>query len=335
MDYITHIVSGAAGYRLISPSYSDSYLEDRTNYIAGGLFFIGSILPDVDNVSRLWGIEAYIVHHRGMTHSILFALGISFIFALLFRKPSGLSSFFKLFLVSFMGLISHIYMDLVTSYGTQILLPFTNKRFSLDWVFIVDPLYTLVIAFIFVLSLILLKSEKYFSRSKDFIRGLLFSLFIVWIVCYPMVCGLIKHSVALWVGNAQLSKFTLLPDLGTPFVWKLIVNHDNVYRIASINTISKSVNFDADRFIPLDENLSARISEKISSFRVYRWFAVYPYQRLWKTDGKEKIIEIGDLRFLSSSSLIKDRRATPPFTVFLRTYEPDLPVSMHYGSPPP
>ena len=37
---------------------------------------------------------------------------------------------------------SHLLLDLATSYGTQILSPFSRRRFTLDWIFIIDPYFT-------------------------------------------------------------------------------------------------------------------------------------------------------------------------------------------------
>ena len=39
-------------------------------------------------------------------------------------------------------LASHLLLDLATSYGTQILFPFSRQRFTLDWLFIIDPYLT-------------------------------------------------------------------------------------------------------------------------------------------------------------------------------------------------
>jgi inner membrane protein len=39
-------------------------------------------------------------------------------------------------------LASHLILDLATSYGTQLLSPFSRRRLSLDWIFIIDPYFT-------------------------------------------------------------------------------------------------------------------------------------------------------------------------------------------------
>ncbi|MCX7822879.1 MAG: metal-dependent hydrolase [Syntrophobacterales bacterium] len=330
MDYITHIVTGATGYRLItsrSLHEVDHIQDNKITLISGGLFFLASILPDCDNISRLWGMEAYIVHHRGITHSIPFSLVASAILATLFlRKLLSLSSFAVAFSAATLGMIFHIYMDLITSYGTQVLLPFTDRRFSLDWVFIVDPIYTLVIVSIFALSSILLK-----KTSKT---TYLSWIFVGWILLYPAICGFTKYYAnSLWHQIGTSHHLALLPDFGTPLIWKLIVKNDNVYRIASVNLIRKSVTFDPQEFIVLDNSFASKVSKKVDSFRIYRWFAVYPYQKLREENGKERIIEVGDLRFFSPLKVLKNRRPIPPFTIFLKLHGSE--VSLYYRFPPP
>lgn len=46
----------------------------------------------------------------------------------------------------FLALLTHIIIDCCTSYGTQILQPFSNYSFSLNSIFIIDPFYTVPLA---------------------------------------------------------------------------------------------------------------------------------------------------------------------------------------------
>ncbi|MGB1248508.1 MAG: metal-dependent hydrolase, partial [Chitinophagales bacterium] len=48
-----------------------------------------------------------------------------------------------LWLFSFLALFTHVLLDAFTTYGTQLLLPFSDKRISFDSINIVDPVYTI------------------------------------------------------------------------------------------------------------------------------------------------------------------------------------------------
>lgn len=121
--------------------------------LAGGKIFTGekmptrfwwlavvcSILPDADAIGFKFGIpyESF-WGHRGFTHSLVFALLLSFAVVLIFlrsyartgsRRWCGLVAFF--FLVT----ASHALLDMLTSggHGVAIFAPFDNSRHFFPW----------------------------------------------------------------------------------------------------------------------------------------------------------------------------------------------------------
>ncbi len=40
------------------------------------------------------------------------------------------------------GVLSHIVFDWITSFGTMFWTPLSRARYSLDWVFILDPIFS-------------------------------------------------------------------------------------------------------------------------------------------------------------------------------------------------
>ena len=62
--------------------------------------------------------------------------------ALLGQVLGGPRWFKPLFILGMVVLLSHLLLDLATSYGTQLLSPFSGRRLSLDWIFIIDPYFT-------------------------------------------------------------------------------------------------------------------------------------------------------------------------------------------------
>jgi membrane-bound metal-dependent hydrolase YbcI (DUF457 family) len=102
---------------------------------------IAANLPDADLVLMLGGRDAYTWWHRGITHSVLgwpvLALGAAW----LSRKVTGEGSYRDHLGLWLWGLCSHMLLDWPTSWGTMLFLPLTDTRFSLDWIFIVDPIF--------------------------------------------------------------------------------------------------------------------------------------------------------------------------------------------------
>jgi inner membrane protein len=100
---------------------------------------IGSEAPDFDYVVRLTkGPVAYLRQHRAISHSIpmwfMWALVISGVISVFEPGHFGL-----LFSVSLIGVLIHVGLDLLTSYGTQAFWPASQRRIGLDALFIIDP----------------------------------------------------------------------------------------------------------------------------------------------------------------------------------------------------
>jgi inner membrane protein len=137
MDPLTHVATGIALSQFVpSPSRGGAAL-------AGVLF---ALLPDLDYVLRFYNPLAYLKHHRGFTHSLLALLLFVILGALLGRLVGGPRWFRPLIIIGFLVLASHLFLDWLTSYGTQLLNPFTRAKYSLDWVFIIDPYLTALVA---------------------------------------------------------------------------------------------------------------------------------------------------------------------------------------------
>jgi inner membrane protein len=133
MDPLTHVAAGVVCSQLLtSPSRWWAAL-------AGALF---ALLPDIDYFYIFWDRLAFIRYHRGFTHSLVALPLLALAGALLGRILGGPRWFRPLFILGLIVLASHLLLDLATSYGTQILSPFSRRRFSLDWVFIIDPYLT-------------------------------------------------------------------------------------------------------------------------------------------------------------------------------------------------
>ncbi len=108
---------------------------------------LASNAPDVDVFVTLGGTANYLEFHRGPTHGPLGVIGLGALVAgvvwLVRRRWDRTSteapaSFLMLWMLSMIGILGHILMDLPTSYGTRPLSPFAWTWFAVDWMPIVD-----------------------------------------------------------------------------------------------------------------------------------------------------------------------------------------------------
>jgi inner membrane protein len=132
MDTITHGIAGSVATRVLGRR------PGRQALLLGAL---AGMFPDCDFLftpDRM----SYLRNHRGWTHSFLampfFALALALAARFFFRR----ARLPDLWLFSAAGIASHILLDWITSFGTMFLVPASRTRFSLDWVFILDPILT-------------------------------------------------------------------------------------------------------------------------------------------------------------------------------------------------
>jgi membrane-bound metal-dependent hydrolase YbcI (DUF457 family) len=140
LDTVTH---GLAGW-LIARSLPDQWKGDHPR-TANAVVALAAMLPDVDNVASLLGSETYVRIHRGLSHSFPGIFATSLLVALLVVRLGKANDRRAVFLLAVLGQVSHQALDLLNSYGTQILQPFSNARLSLDLLFVVDLVFTGII----------------------------------------------------------------------------------------------------------------------------------------------------------------------------------------------
>jgi inner membrane protein len=290
MDPVTHIASGVLGKGTFR-----GYFNERRIML---FCVIAALLPDIDNIAGFLGPELYLIHHRGATHSLAAGIFLAAILVFIFRLFIKSFDIKKGFITALSIVYLHIFLDLITSYGTQIFFPFTNKRYSLESVFIVDPIYTLVLVIILIISV----SSKN-KKEMIIITG------VIWIFMYPALnLGIktyLEKNIAgkLGIRNEKLLKVHLSPDIFTPFYWKVIIEREKTYDFGSISLFGRKPLVFLERYVKAEKSMFYEFGKEASIFNTYSWFAVYPVVEMTKS-GENSLITFGDLRFSSTSNFI-------------------------------
>ena len=139
MDPITQGALGAAVAHLL--------FAKRLPRAAALVGAAAAMSPDLDVLIPTFGDPtAGWVWHRGPTHSLA-AIPIGGVLAgLVFLLFKPLRREWRTVLgAAVVGYATHAPLDALTSYGTQLLWPFSNSRAALDWMPIIDPVYTLAL----------------------------------------------------------------------------------------------------------------------------------------------------------------------------------------------
>lgn len=142
MDTLSHTLFGLSLTALRRPGAGPD--EPVTARAVRWTSVLGANLPDIDVVLLPGDPVNQIVYHRGITHSLPAAVvfaGLLTVFAR-WRWPRARSrAVFGWSLVSV--LVGHLFADLITSFGTRILLPWDNTFYALDWIALMEPLIVL------------------------------------------------------------------------------------------------------------------------------------------------------------------------------------------------
>jgi inner membrane protein len=101
-------------------------------------------LPDLDTFIRHGDPIRDMTFHRGSSHSLFWLTLVSPLIAWLISRIHREPELFRRWwLLVWLTLISHPLLDVMTIYGTQLALPFTDYPFGVGNIFIIDPLFSL------------------------------------------------------------------------------------------------------------------------------------------------------------------------------------------------
>jgi inner membrane protein len=340
MDTLTHALSGALVARLIAargpvPLAATPGVAVPGRFTAawdGGpaaplpwqgvvVGLVAGAFPDIDVVARSFGDVAYLLHHRGVTHSLLllplWAWGLAWLLAQAFAVTRGQRGGWKsLYVFACAGIAIHIAGDWITQFGTMLLAPLSDQRFGLGSMFIIDLAFTGALLAGLALAAL-------FPRRR-----------------WPAGLGL--AAAAAWVGVATVGQFealavgerqaralgvaapviTVMPRPASPFNWTVTVFDGRNYHVAHVNTRrTAALQADADShflrrwsapYLPVtqavwqtvprfgDKGTPGWVHEAWNAepFAFYRWFAQTPaLLQVQQDEAGQRCAWFRDLRF--------------------------------------
>jgi inner membrane protein len=306
MDTLTHTLAGA----IIAKAVDDQKVGPWGT-VAG---LIMGAFPDGDFVLGLFNRQFYLQYHRDFTHSLILIPFYALFFSWLFIKISGRPYFWSFYKICLPVLISHVLLDLLTSYGTMIFSPFFHRRFSWDLVFIIDLIFSGIILLPFLGSLFLRRRGRWICRGA--LIGLLAYVFFCWF----------QHSQALGVVEnfsrglkEKVNQVAALPQPTSPFRWALYVETEDKVFQGFLDQRKKELSDPAppqasfferlNHLYQPSNNLSFQVMEKwpdspwvkkalaTEGIKFYYWFARFPVVKsIDSRDGAHRV-EFMDVRF--------------------------------------
>jgi len=285
VDSITQAVLGAAVGELV--------LGKKLAWrgAAWGAFF--GTLPDLDVIVLPFLSPAEGIHwHRGLSHSILIMVVAAVVLArplARFHQARGVTAG-EMGRMVFWAWSTHVLIDCLTTYGTQIFEPFSSERVAANLVFIVDPLVTLPLLAGLILAL--RKDPRQFRK-----RRLVMSLGIGTSCLYLAFALVMKFRAEAAISNALARSrhhgdlVAAAPTSFNTVLWRGLIETEDSYLLTYWSPFdSGAATFDS---FPKHRELAADFEEE-DVLEALKWFS----RGHWiARQGKDGRLVIVDLRF--------------------------------------
>ena len=147
---------------IVATTSAQAFSKKNHLIIASMIGFLAGLSPDIDIFIRSdTDPLLFLEYHRHFTHSLFFipigSLLCTIVFYYVFAKKFNFS-FRNTYIFSLIGYATHGVIDSFTTYGTQLLWPFSNERIAWNSISVIDPLFTLPVIILCVITLI--KGDK-------------------------------------------------------------------------------------------------------------------------------------------------------------------------------
>ncbi|HSE14963.1 MAG TPA: metal-dependent hydrolase [Candidatus Deferrimicrobium sp.] len=349
MDTVTH---GLTGWLVARALPDDGKGEHRATATAAVV--LGSVLPDADNAASLLGSELYLRIHRGLSHSLLGISVSSLVVALLLARFGKWKDAKRLFLLALLGQLSHVVLDLLNAYGTQILQPFSDARLSLDLLFVVDLLFSGIVvagiamsrgrrtgrarAALATLAVYVGIAALLHGRAVDLVRdaAVRSGVRVVAASAIPRLPSVALPSIGrigfATPAVAATAKGGLPPDRAAaertavplpagPFAWNGFVDDGRTFLRAEVDPLAGTLAW-KQREVRGADVPAVRAVRGLADVETYLWFARYPAVHVATDHGRTEVT-FYDMRFSGMPG-------RGPF--LLRVIEsPGVPPLAHWG----
>ena len=318
MDTLTHGLLAAVTTQL--------GFRQRIGRDATWVAFAAAMVPDLDSfVSPLLsvvGVEQTsfdgLVIHRSLSHSLLvlpfLALPIALLWGRIKRsraKKKGAGrirppSFLLLYTCVLLALLTQPFLDVCTSYGTQIFAPITSTRYAIDAMPIIDFIFTPILIFTLLACYIVRKVKADSRRATLRIGWVGFALSILYIAAGFAIHNLVIHQMKVNFEKsgdgretqAVRAQYDAYPQLGTIFVWRATRRTRDTWLALRVNVLfGIDVENAAKNEAPVQNNEWIERARELPDAKTFDWFAMGRTRAVYFRREGRHVVEFHDMRY--------------------------------------
>lgn len=330
MEPVTHFLTGACLAR--------SGFNRKTAYATLAMT-LAAEAPDLDILWAIRGPVAGFQHHRGITHTFLgapfVALAATGFVWLVDRwrtkRPPIPVRWFLVWLFALIAALSHIFLDWTNNYGVRPFFPFSPHWYSLDIIFIFEPLIFLGLLLALVIPAILGLADREIGARPTAFRGRGWAIGAVSFAAIVSAIRWGEHQRALELvantrfGNERVIRSSAEPYPVNPFHWFAIVETADYFQTGSVDTRADEVQTSEPDDVVFKAPVTPAVMAAKRSWlgQVYLDWSKYPVVTDW-----------GSANLMVSPELAPDPIATAVQFRDLRFAYPALTRSMSNGEQP-
>ncbi len=214
---------------------------------------LGGIAPDFDiflSWIPLFFDTSLPFYHRGITHTLIFGFLTAAIMlfiasrkyfqdllAYAFRTNIRLTIIPRLLVFAYVGVLSHLFLDWLTTFGLALFYPFSSARYSAELFFYID--FSLMITGVALLGYAVFKRSKLMGSinndrknksslnklptledSSPGMNGTYTKMFVVFFSILVILAGLRYYEKGISSDYFNISREDVFPSMASPFEWR-------------------------------------------------------------------------------------------------------------------
>jgi inner membrane protein len=301
MDNLCHTLVGAA--------FGEAGLKRRTRFGSATLM-VASNLPDIDVLAFASGMPV-VALRRGWTHGVvaqlLLPIVLTAIVLTIDRRwplkgpardavtdpPVRAGS---LLLLSYIGVVTHVLMDLLNTYGVRLLMPLERRWFYGDVLFIVDPWLWLSLG----LGVWIARRRR--SPAAARVSLVAAALYVIAMTVSARAAR--EEIVSRWqqVQGRPPQAVMVGPVPVSPLVRDVIIDAGDHYELGVFTWRPRRVQFSQVVVEKHDRDPRVVVARDAPNIRAFLVWSRFPYWTFEPVDGGTRVT-VGDMRFIGGRGL--------------------------------
>jgi len=301
MDNLCHTLVGAA--------FGEAGLKRRTRFGSVTLM-VASNLPDIDVLAFASGMPV-VALRRGWTHGVVAQLLLPVVLTAIvlavdrrwpLKGPARDSVTDPparaggLLLLSYIGVVTHVLMDLLNTYGVRLLMPLERRWFYGDVLFIVDPWLWLS------LGLGVWVARRRRSPAAARVALVVAAVYVIAMTASARAAR--EEIVSRWqqVQGRPPQAVMVGPVPVSPLVRDVIIDAGDHYEVGVFTWRPRRVQFSQTVVEKHDRDPRVVVARDAPNIRAFLVWSRFPYWTFEPVDGGTRVT-VGDMRFIGGRGL--------------------------------